>query len=312
MAVNPKISPPLEVTDVLKGLRPRQNKTRELDVPVQYILDIIRTKIGEAAWGSITTGTGVASQADLVAYLAANYVPVSRTLTINGVSYDLSSDRSWTVSGGGVSGTPTRIPFFDTASSLADDPLFYWDDINKALIVGASSSPSAAARLYLFSSTNNADVFIESAFNQRLKFKNNTSGVQWHTSTNIFEDTPGNPRDSYNIGQSSNPALGYLEILKSGRVKIGGNIAGTLGFTDTVMLELGLIGVRGGQMILNALTAGSLILKASNTTTPYTFTFPNDAGSSGEVLKTDGSGNTYWDTGGGGGDSISPFLLMGG
>ena len=36
-----------------------------------------------------------------------DYVPVTRTLTINGVSYDLSSDRSWTVSSG--SGTVTSV-----------------------------------------------------------------------------------------------------------------------------------------------------------------------------------------------------------
>jgi hypothetical protein len=29
-----------------------------------------------------------------------DYVPESRILTINGVSYDLSADRSWTVTGG--------------------------------------------------------------------------------------------------------------------------------------------------------------------------------------------------------------------
>jgi hypothetical protein len=91
---------------------------------------------GTAAWGSIATGGGVASQTDLIAYLVANYypllsnpagyvtatqlsttllgyvttaaltaalanyVPTSRTLTINGVTFDLSADRSWTVSGG--------------------------------------------------------------------------------------------------------------------------------------------------------------------------------------------------------------------
>jgi hypothetical protein len=70
---------------------------------------------GTAAWGSIATGTGVGSQADLVSYLNANYidpaelaaalsnyVPTSRTLTINGVTYDLSANRSWTISGGGA------------------------------------------------------------------------------------------------------------------------------------------------------------------------------------------------------------------
>jgi hypothetical protein len=104
---------------------------------------------GTAAWGSIATGGGVASQTDLIAYLVANfyplltnpagyvtsaqlsttligyvttaaltaalanYVPTSRTLTINGVTFDLSADRSWTVSGGsaawGSIGTGTGV-----------------------------------------------------------------------------------------------------------------------------------------------------------------------------------------------------------
>lgn len=38
------------------------------------------------------------------------YVPLSRILTINGVSYDLSQDRSWTVSAGG-GGTVTSLTF---------------------------------------------------------------------------------------------------------------------------------------------------------------------------------------------------------
>jgi hypothetical protein len=93
---------------------------------------------GTAAWGSIATGGGVASQTDLIAYLVANYypllsnpagyvtatqlsttllgyvttaaltaalanyVPTSRTLTINGVTFDLSADRTWTISGTGL------------------------------------------------------------------------------------------------------------------------------------------------------------------------------------------------------------------
>ena len=34
-------------------------------------------------------------------------VPVVRTLTINGTTYDLTQNRSWTVSGGGVTGSGT-------------------------------------------------------------------------------------------------------------------------------------------------------------------------------------------------------------
>jgi YVTN family beta-propeller protein len=267
-----------------------------------------------------------------IAFITANITPASALLlqtngTDNGsqVLLNLIQGSGITIADNGsggititntssISGTPTRIPFFDSVSSLADDSNLYWDNVNKVLCVGAAASPSGAARLYLFSSTNNADVFIETIFNQRLKFKNSNSGVQWHTSTNVFEDTPGTPRDSFNIGQSSNPALGYLEILKSGRVKIGGNIAGTLGFTDTVMIELGLTGVRSGAMLLRGVTAGGVILKANDSTTDYVLSFPADAGSSGEVLKTNGAGVTYWDTGGGSGSQLNETtgILYGG
>lgn len=57
---------------------------------------------GGSVWGSIT-GT-ITNQTDLVAYVAAqiaaalvNYVPNTRTLTINGVTYDLSANRTWNV-----------------------------------------------------------------------------------------------------------------------------------------------------------------------------------------------------------------------
>lgn len=86
---------------------------------------------GSAAWGSIGAGTGVGSQTDLVTYLNANYyplasnpagyitsaalspyltsalaaatyVPLTRNITINGVTQDLSADRTWTVSAGDI------------------------------------------------------------------------------------------------------------------------------------------------------------------------------------------------------------------
>jgi hypothetical protein len=68
----------------------------------------VSATIGTAAWGSIATGTGVASQTDLVTYLASNYVPLSRSITINGVSYDLSVNRTWNV--GTVTGVTATAP----------------------------------------------------------------------------------------------------------------------------------------------------------------------------------------------------------
>lgn len=55
-----------------------------------------------AVWGAIT-GL-INNQTDLINFLSANYqpignyVPSSRTITINGIAFDLSADRSWTIS----------------------------------------------------------------------------------------------------------------------------------------------------------------------------------------------------------------------
>jgi hypothetical protein len=55
---------------------------------------------GSAVWGSIT-GT-ITAQTDLISYLSGNYVPLTRNITINGVTQDLSVDRTWTIAGGGT------------------------------------------------------------------------------------------------------------------------------------------------------------------------------------------------------------------
>lgn len=61
---------------------------------------------GGGTWGSIT-GT-VTDQLDLINYLVSNYepllgytpVPETRTLTINGNTYDLSANRTWSITAG--------------------------------------------------------------------------------------------------------------------------------------------------------------------------------------------------------------------
>ena len=75
----------------------------------------------------------------------SSYVPTSRTLTINGTAYDLSADRSWTVSSGITVGTTTitsgtsgRIAFnnggvYDESANL------FWNNTNSRLGIGTSS-----------------------------------------------------------------------------------------------------------------------------------------------------------------------------
>ena len=62
---------------------------------------------GRGEWGSIT-GT-LSAQTDLTGYLSSTYTPLNRNITINGITQDLSVDRTWTISGG--SGTLVALPF---------------------------------------------------------------------------------------------------------------------------------------------------------------------------------------------------------
>ena len=59
--------------------------------------------VGAPSGSGTSTGTNTADQ-DL-----SLLVPKTRTLTINGTSYDLSADRSWTISAGGGGGGPSSI-----------------------------------------------------------------------------------------------------------------------------------------------------------------------------------------------------------
>ena len=115
---------------------------------------------------------------------SSDLVPLTRNLTINGTTYDLSADRTWTITvppggvtavtatsplastggttpdisiqqangsqGGyltsadwttfnnkvGGSGTPTRVAFWDTSSSISSNANLYWDNVNNRLGIG--------------------------------------------------------------------------------------------------------------------------------------------------------------------------------
>jgi hypothetical protein len=57
--------------------------------------------------------------------LVTNLTPTTRTLTINGVTYDLSADRSWTIATGvGGSGTTNYLPKFTGASTIGNSLVF--------------------------------------------------------------------------------------------------------------------------------------------------------------------------------------------
>ena len=50
--------------------------------------------------------------------------------------------------GGGVSGTPTEVAFFDTTTSVTSDPLFSWDNLDKTLKLNAGFRLDVEAKPY--------------------------------------------------------------------------------------------------------------------------------------------------------------------
>lgn len=79
--------------------------------PNAYLTSItssdVTTALGYTPYNS-TNPSGFITSSALTPYLtsataASTYVPLTRTLTINGTTFDLSTNRSWTISSGGVS-----------------------------------------------------------------------------------------------------------------------------------------------------------------------------------------------------------------
>jgi len=88
-------------------------------------------------------------------------VPTTRTLTINGTGYDLSADRSWTISGT-ISGlTSGYVPYANTTSTLSDSPIYRHS--SGRIIVGGVTDDTVSAFQVIgagkFSSTVTATYF---------------------------------------------------------------------------------------------------------------------------------------------------------
>jgi hypothetical protein len=67
------------------------------------------------------------------------YVPTSREITINGVTYDLSANRSWTVAAGiSGSGASGQVAYWTGTSSQSGDAGLTWDTTNKRLVINTS------------------------------------------------------------------------------------------------------------------------------------------------------------------------------
>lgn len=78
-----------------------------------------------------------------------------------------------------------------------------------------------------------------------------------------------------------------LVVTSSGNVGIGTN-------SPSQLLSLGTAGTTAGKLTLAGSTSGLITLQTPAAAGSWTLTFPSSAGSGGQCLKTDGSGNASW------------------
>jgi hypothetical protein len=71
-------------------------------------------------------------------HASASYVPQARTLTINGTSYDLSANRTWTISTATAAGSDTQVQYNSSGSLAGASALIYNSTTNRVGINQAS------------------------------------------------------------------------------------------------------------------------------------------------------------------------------
>jgi hypothetical protein len=114
--------------------------------------------------GNILSDSGIAT---------SSLVPTSRTLTINGETYDLSADRTWTITAGvSGSGTTNYVSKF-TSSTVLGDSLFYDNGTQIGL---GTTTPLGLLHLYQSAATTRMVMDGDAGQSKIITFR--TSGLQ--------------------------------------------------------------------------------------------------------------------------------------
>lgn len=213
---------------------------------------IITSKSGKSklpvvtvAWGNITGA--LIDQTDLQDALNLK-VPTARTITINGVTQDLTANRTWTISTGitvdttpitgGVAG---RVLFEGVGNVVQESPNFLWDNTNGRITVNAITNGAVAI------------------------FKNSTNGLTIYpqsTQVQVYSDYFGAGTDKPLIFGTYSNRTNQLSLFISGN--IGVNTATDAGYKLDVA---GSIRTQSSLVLLNpAFTLGGSITHSANAT----------------------------------------------
>jgi hypothetical protein len=144
----------------------------------------------------------------------SSYVPTSRELTINGTTYDLSANRSWTISTGITgSGVDGRVAYWDGTNSITSESGFIYDASSNRLGVN-TNSPNG---------TIGANAPTDGIYSLLLKNSDtNYSGLGFGVSS-----TYGNTIETVRIGTAPSRNLtlynyaGFISLTEAGNLGVG-------------------------------------------------------------------------------------------
>lgn len=188
-------------------------------------------------------------------------VPVVRTLTINGTTYDLTQNRSWTVSGGGVtgSGTTNYLSKWTSGTALGNSLVFdngtnvgIGTATPSGLVTIAQSVNSGTANVLYLSNTSQTGTTVAA-----INFINIDSTIKSSINAAVF----GNDFMTFNVGSNAE----RMRINASGNLLV--NTTTDLGYKVSVnggIYGKGITGDSDGT-IGNAIYGYGQVLSGSST-----------------------------------------------
>jgi hypothetical protein len=232
---------------------------------------------------SSTDWTTFNGKQNALGYTAAN---AATTLTINGVTFDLSANRSWTVAGGiSGSGASGQVAYWTGTSAQAGSNNLFWDAANGRLGIGTN------APAYLLEVLKNQNT------QTSIAVTNTTIGTVASTAVKVFADngridllknssarTPykilgANDGAIYNYSVTGNSDIAILNEDVTGNIKFGAGSASTAQMTLH----------NTGNLLLGSTTNSGERLQVTGTMKVTTSgMFGTNTQSSGVKLETDG------------------------
>jgi len=230
--------------------------TYDLSANRVWTIDALPSQIGNNGKYLTTDGT----TASWGAIDLSGFVPTSRTITINGTTYDLSADRSWTITAGITgSGVANQLTYWNGTGSVTGSSNLVWNNTNARLGIGVASPKQKLDVLDIIGLTHTST----GGTSEFLFYENATVQSDIFTCGSTRGDYGGvNSLNIYNfLGSTITFGTSNSErarITAAGRFLIGTNSESTFLFHVNGNARIGTDLTIGTSLTISAFTSGSI------------------------------------------------------